>query len=740
MNAVCLSENVLSHVAIGLLPEPALSLALIHIDECEICQERIFEAIKQSDHRITQTPSIDDSPDIHGKLELLNRYRAEIITENTQVLEERSYFGPFQIIRLIHSGLMSQVYEAFDPRLKRQIVLKILAESFVKSEPASANRFLEEARIVAQMKNPHIVMIYDVGIDENRPFIVMPKLEGESLRSRLKQGPIALEETIQLVQMLIKGLKAAHHLGVIHRDLKPENLWLEPDENGRDHLVILDFGIAQFITEPSQGISGTPSYWSPEQVLNLRVDERTDFFAVGCLIFEMVTGRKAWASDVADEFRNPLLDSNLPKILIPILSRLMTLEVGQRYDDHESILNDLNKAKESVIVSKSARFGSLFQMTIGSMVVLLFLVLLFGENTHLKELILSSFQTNVMQRNVNGKASSVIPIRFEVDKTLLQLQPGSPIAVSANGLLLAKGIGESSYSLYDVKRNNQRINRLLNSEISESVRLSESGRFAAALHNDNSENGYLLKVWKIDPDHPHKEVQPIWSSLFRERKVYDFCLQEFDGKVFLVLSMDLKQIQVFEFGTSINEAPKLSRLNYQFSFVTNFYPKPGDSLLLAAKFGGGVDIFDLRSLTLKFSYRMFENGPPVVDWNPNGYGLMGMDLEGKGIDYDLRVNVEKVKLGHPYLIPDKDFRIDIKPLKVLFLGQDYYAVLSQKPNDGIVLYREGSSIQITSIEFINNRATDMFVIADEVLGVIDIKGIFRKFKLEKQTRVKSREF
>src|SRR5688500_14770768 len=216
--------------------------------------------------------------------------------------------GPYEIVAAIGSGGMGDVYRARDTRLDRDVAVKVLPERFFRDADARV-RFEREAKAVAALSHANILPIHDYGTTETAAYSVTELLEGQNLRQRLNEGPIAWRKAVEIGAAMADGLAAAHAKGIIHRDLKPENIFLTTD--GR--VKILDFGLAQLLrqetkseeidassiptapmkTDPS-AIMGTAGYMAPEQLRGMPVDATTDIFALGCVLFEMVTGRGAF--------------------------------------------------------------------------------------------------------------------------------------------------------------------------------------------------------------------------------------------------------------------------------------------------------------------------------------------------------------------------------------------------------------------------------------------------------------
>ena len=218
--------------------------------------------------------------------------------------------GPYEIVGWLGAGGMGEVYRARDPRLGREVAIKVIPESFA-TDASRVRRFEQEARAAGQLNHPNILAVYDVGLHEGSPYIVSELLEGESLRSRLRGGALAARKAIDYARQIAEGLAAAHDKLIVHRDVKPDNLFITTD--GR--IKILDFGIAK-LTRPSDDaggrtglptetgagmVVGTASYMSPEQVRGEAVDARSDLFSFGTILYEMLTGRPPFSRETAVE-------------------------------------------------------------------------------------------------------------------------------------------------------------------------------------------------------------------------------------------------------------------------------------------------------------------------------------------------------------------------------------------------------------------------------------------------------
>lgn len=211
--------------------------------------------------------------------------------------------GPYEVLSVLGSGGMGEVYRARDPRLRRDVAIKVLPAAF-STDADRLHRFEQEARAAAALNHPNLLAVYDIGTDAGIPFIVSELLEGENLRHHLRAGRIPLRKALDYATQTATGLAAAHDKGIVHRDLKPENLFVTRD--GR--VKILDFGLAKFTKPEGAGaaseattltlatqaglVMGTVAYMSPEQIRGLPTDHRTDIFSLGIILYELVVGER----------------------------------------------------------------------------------------------------------------------------------------------------------------------------------------------------------------------------------------------------------------------------------------------------------------------------------------------------------------------------------------------------------------------------------------------------------------
>ena len=242
-------------------------------------------------------------------------------------LSTGSKLGPYEILGQIGAGGMGEVYRAKDPRLGRDVAIKVLPASF-SADPDRLRRFEQEARAAGILNHPNITAVHDIGSHDGAPYVVTELLEGETLRGALVGGKLPQRKAIDYALQIAHGLAAAHEKGIVHRDLKPENLFVLKD--GR--VKILDFGLAKLThtetgpevtslptatagTEPGV-VLGTLGYMSPEQVKGKPADPRSDIFSFGAILYEMLSGKRAFHGDSAAETMSAILREEPPDLSV----------------------------------------------------------------------------------------------------------------------------------------------------------------------------------------------------------------------------------------------------------------------------------------------------------------------------------------------------------------------------------------------------------------------------------------
>ncbi|MGE3509648.1 MAG: protein kinase [Vicinamibacterales bacterium] len=287
------------------------------------------------------------------------------------VLAAGTLVGPYRIVELLARGGMGQVYRATDVRLSRDVALKLVSGGG-QSEPGVVDRFIEEARVTASLDQPNIVRLFDVGMHDRRPFLVMELLDGETLRQRLARGALPEDAARRIAIDVAHGLVAAHAAGLTHRDLKPENLFL----TRAGVTKILDFGIARLAPHAAANgpalatkagqLVGTAGYLAPEHILQESADARGDLFALGAILYEMLSGRRAFAREHTIDTLRAVLHDAVPHLgadgrisaeVAAIVSRLLEKAPEARFQSAADLAWALERLDAPVSGGRAAIAG-----------------------------------------------------------------------------------------------------------------------------------------------------------------------------------------------------------------------------------------------------------------------------------------------------------------------------------------------------------------------------------------------
>jgi serine/threonine protein kinase/Tfp pilus assembly protein PilF len=286
----------------------------------------------------------------------------------------------YRIVEQLGAGGMGVVFKAQDSRLQRAVALKFLPEQLAQ-QPQALERFRREARAASALNHPGICTIYDIGEQDGRAFIAMEFIDGETLRSHVHGKALPVEELLELGIQIAEALDAAHAEGIIHRDIKPANIFVTK----RGRAKVLDFGLAKLvpkgvaIADADSGgdtststsiagiISGTPSYMSPEQVRGDALDARTDIFSLGLVLYEMATGRQAFAGGTGGAIieavltRPPVsvrsINPEIPPALEAIIEKALHKDREQRYQHAADLLADLRRLKRDFDLGRTDQAG-----------------------------------------------------------------------------------------------------------------------------------------------------------------------------------------------------------------------------------------------------------------------------------------------------------------------------------------------------------------------------------------------
>jgi serine/threonine protein kinase/WD40 repeat protein len=434
----CPDVDLLEKFLLGRVADAAAEQLENHISTCPRCAERL-QSLRADDPLVSAMRGCENTPVtpqpevVAAMLPVLKRLRpagdgttlpphpnsaavtgafdrgtASNLLAQAQAADELGRLGPYRVLGMLGSGGMGMVYLAEDPRLKRHVALKVIRPELARRGDAR-QRFLREAQAIAAIEHDNIVAVYQADEDRGVPFLAMQLLRGETLESRLArtEGPLPVDEVLQIGREAAQGLAAAHARGLIHRDIKPGNIWLEDrfstevvasaerkTEKTEDQTIgdfsspasssrgaesaagsfrvkILDFGLARALQgeEASQtrsgALVGTPAYMAPEQAQGQAVDNRADLFSLGCVLYRLATGRPAFAGNdvfaivlaVATSQPPPPRELNpaLPAPLAALIARLLAKRPEERPPSAQAVAEELRAIEDGLKPRPSRR-------------------------------------------------------------------------------------------------------------------------------------------------------------------------------------------------------------------------------------------------------------------------------------------------------------------------------------------------------------------------------------------------
>jgi tRNA A-37 threonylcarbamoyl transferase component Bud32 len=262
--------------------------------------------------------------------------------------------GPYRILRPLGEGGMAAVFAAYQPSMERTVAIKVLPRQYAQ-EPVFLARFRQEATLVANLQHPNILPVFDFGESQGYTYLVMPFIQGGTLASRLQGQPLPLEQVVEIIRQVGGALDYAHKKGLVHRDVKPANVLL--DEGG--NCLLSDFGIARMVETSvhlttTGGLVGTPAYMAPEQGLGKKADARTDIYALGIVLYQLVTGRVPFRAEtpiavIRMHIDDPLplprqLNPGLPEAVERVILRALAKDPAERYSSAAEMVRALQQA------------------------------------------------------------------------------------------------------------------------------------------------------------------------------------------------------------------------------------------------------------------------------------------------------------------------------------------------------------------------------------------------------------
>ena len=291
---------------------------------------------------------------------------APLLADEQPRLRPGQVISHYEVLSLIGKGGMGEVYVAVDKQLNRRVALKLLPLDYTRNKDR-LRRFQQEAQSASALNHPNILTIHELGEIEGQQFIATELVDGETLRDRIKSGPLSIVDAVEITIQAATALAAAHRAGIVHRDIKPENIMIRPD----GYVKVLDFGLAK-LTEQSLGttdstsqshtapglVLGTVRYMSPEQARGLDVDRSSDIFSLTVVFYEMLTGRAPFEGETVSDLIATILKDNPPTLtayladcpesLQPIINKGLNKDRKHRYLSVNDFLDDLRNLKQIV--------------------------------------------------------------------------------------------------------------------------------------------------------------------------------------------------------------------------------------------------------------------------------------------------------------------------------------------------------------------------------------------------------
>jgi urea transport system substrate-binding protein len=383
----CPNDEQLTLLLAGELPPAEVSRLVLHVTECQRCRDSIraagfsvgsLKAIQTSDDTLTgaHNPAQNSAIGTGTVLPAITpampaaqtngspSVAAQMALAPPQGPDELGRLGGYRILRVLGEGGMGVVFEAEDISLRRRVAIKVLRAGEI--DTSQRKRFLQEAQLAASLTSDRIVTVHQVGEHDGCLFIVMQLLCGESLEARLKTHRwLPLVEALRIAREVAEGLAVAHEKQLVHRDIKPANVWLESkrSDDSAQRVKLLDFGVARSIAVHEHltiggNIVGTPCYMSPEQACGLPVDERSDLFSLGCLLYAMLAGKSPFERGnyiqtlkaVVDERPQPLAEAlpGLPAPVATLVDRLLEKTVAARPANAQQVVQEIRRIEEGL--------------------------------------------------------------------------------------------------------------------------------------------------------------------------------------------------------------------------------------------------------------------------------------------------------------------------------------------------------------------------------------------------------
>jgi serine/threonine protein kinase/Tol biopolymer transport system component len=547
---------------------------------------------------------------------------ASFLVDDSSELKPGQTVGSFEIVSFISRGGMGEVYLAEDKRLGRKVALKLLPSAFTKNDDR-LRRFEQEARAASALNHPNIITIFEIRQVGSSHVIATEFVEGETLRTRANRAPLSISEALDIATQVADALAAAHKAGIIHRDIKPENIMLRPD----GYVKVLDFGLAKLSEQASPAVAaeaptiqvrtgsgiviGTAGYMSPEQARGLGVDNRSDIFSLGAVIYEMLARRKPFEGDTASDTLAAILKTEPPPLssMIPgvpaeltrIVTKCLKKDREERYQVVKDLWLDLKALKQELEFQKTRAGETLPPSAVA------------GEPTA----IFSEPRATVERSGISTITES---LSIEIKRHKF----GAALAFVLIALVLAAG-GFGIYKLVQRENNVARFEdislaQLTNSGNAIDATISPDGKYVVYVLSDRSTQSLWIRQVSTANDKLVVDPAPVgyFGLTFSPdgNDLYYIIKQNLDaGTLYRIPSFGGTAVKLLE---KIDGPVTFSPDGKQFAFVRGNHPAAGNSALVIANIDGtGERNLAVRNYPDRFA-PLFFTGP---SWAPDGKSI-----------------------------------------------------------------------------------------------------------------------
>jgi serine/threonine protein kinase/Tol biopolymer transport system component len=546
---------------------------------------------------------------------------ASLLVDDNSELKPGHTFASYEILSFISRGGMGEVYLAEDKRLGRKVALKLLPSSFTKDHDR-LRRFEQEARAASALNHPNIITIYEIREAGSSQVIATEFVEGETLRTRLNRSPLSISAALDVAIQVADALSAAHKAGIIHRDIKPENIMLRPD----GYVKVLDFGLAKLSEQASPAIAaeaptiqvrtgsgiviGTAGYMSPEQARGLGVDNRSDIFSLGAVIYEMLARRKPFEGDTPSDTLAAILKTEPPPLsrvlpcvpaeLTRIVTKCLKKDREERYQVVKDLWLDLKALKQELE----------FQYKIG------------GEAKAEASGLAGEPTAMFAEARPTAERSGISTITESLSMEIKRHKLGAAVAVVLIALVLVAG-GFGVYKLFanrdmgNVHFWDVDLSRLTNSGNAIDATISPDGKYIVYALSERSQQSLWIR--QVSAANDKLIVQPAPVGFFGVtfspdgNDLYYVIKANLDaGTLYRIPTLGGIPVKLLE---KIDGPVSFSPDGKQFTFVRGNYPKQSSSALMIANIDGtGERTLAVKEFPDRFA-PIFFTGP---SWSPDG--------------------------------------------------------------------------------------------------------------------------